>query len=759
MKKTISRLILAFLLLAGSAAAQVVTGGGSGGGVVGGTFGASPSSGYTFTSTPIATAPFSGNLLIGCSINSSAVGTLTAGAGYTLATTDNEIGIEYATGVAATSYSAPFTYSTTVTWGGSINAFTATNPIKVQANSAATVTALAYGSNNAAGNLLVFCVRYNTSQAGGPITSITDTNSNTWVSSGLRVPEAQSKGVGDGAFLEVWYAVNSVAGANTVTTHGLSGATGVHIGIAEFSGVATSSPLVDYNYGSVTVATTSFAGATTNTQYTINAVNSSTGAVDFTGRDSGAIFRSAANARASTGGLFFFKNGIYPGQTSLQESVAGQTNWYVWGIPAPIGTTAVSFHIVCESFTQILYSVLQSDGCVHLIMPSAYAGPAPSNTQLSGFWQRPNATFGSANNNADFFVNNLVRIPNNQVTPTVAFDTFTSIYSSHIGTVADSGIAAIDGTCSGLTPAVANITGFRTNQNGTDETYFENTWAVGFNTPYNFLSNHPVGINMHAVCGQNAGSVTIGASVYGGLFIHYQDLHNINGFTLNCLTAGSRIDFLNSITENIAGPFARAQQTTETNPGNCIGKIDQTTISFGVTPFDTFFAAGSGANFRVNESNRLIQPGLLNSNFTSAATTGTAKQTLATYTFVNNSQFGPFQKNPNGVFHIKAWGTALSNANSKVFDLSFGGTVVATITATINIADSVKCEADIIVSSVANTQEVIGYCDDGTTRTVTRSAPGITGNANIVLNVEGTTAGAAGDFTFKGLTIEYLGGQ
>jgi hypothetical protein len=59
---------------------------------------------------------------------------------------------------------------------------------------------------------------------------------------------------------------------------------------------------------------------------------------------------------------------------------------------------------------------------------------------------------------------------------------------------------------------------------------------------------------------------------------------------------------------------------------------------------------------------------------------------------------------------------------------------------------------------VITTAEIIGSCDDGTLHTTTRTAPAISGVANIIINLAATTATQAGDFTFKGWTIEYLGG-
>jgi len=483
--------------------------------------------------------------------------------------------------------------------------------------------------------------------------------------------------------------------------------------------------------------------------------------MEFSGRDHAVVFNSAAANLASTGGQLFHKKGIYNGQSSIQETNNGQTNWYVFALPptASGGVTQVYWDLVGETGTQA--SSTNQFGTIFNVLPSAYSGPAPSGALLSALWQRPAP---SAVNNSVIFRNMTCRIPDNQRSPTACFDSFQSQFSSHINTVAETAIGYVDQVCSGLTPAVANMTGYRTNQVSTNEAYFENTWSIGWNAPYNVLSNHPIGINMHSLCNQNAGLFNIGATDYGGILIHFQDNHNIVGPIFTC-TLGGRYDLLNTIVEvTTSGAFARTNGATETTPGTCTGQVTVSTAAANGVGFapGSFWSAGHGLNFRTNESMRLVQPGLLFSSFTSAATTGTTKQTLATYTFpYNNStqvNAGPFQNNGGAVFEEVAWGITAANADSKTFEIDFGGTAVATITSTVN-AGTIRCKARIIVSSVANTQEVIGECDDGTTRTVTRTAPAITGNATIVTNIAATTGTASGDFTFKGLTIEYLGGN
>jgi hypothetical protein len=108
-----------------------------------------------------------------------------------------------------------------------------------KAGAAYTSNALAFGSNNTAGNFLIAIVRCQFT--GGTIT-VSDTQGNTW--NYVRGPDAQLGPV-------LAYAMNCKAGANTVTWGGpgqvLSG------GIAEYSGIAKSNALdVSNNTGTGT---------------------------------------------------------------------------------------------------------------------------------------------------------------------------------------------------------------------------------------------------------------------------------------------------------------------------------------------------------------------------------------------------------------------------------------------------------------------------------------------------------------------------
>jgi hypothetical protein len=91
---------------------------------------------------------------------------------------------------------------------------------------------LAFTSNNTAGNLLILAVG-----AGGAVTGVSDTRGNTWVKA-VNYDESSTILLAT----EIWYAENCAGGANTVSyTGGFSSFE--YMGIAEYSGVATSSSL------------------------------------------------------------------------------------------------------------------------------------------------------------------------------------------------------------------------------------------------------------------------------------------------------------------------------------------------------------------------------------------------------------------------------------------------------------------------------------------------------------------------------------
>lgn len=148
--------------------------------------------------------------------------------------------------------------------------------------------------------------------------------------------------------------------------------------------------------------------------------------------------------------------------------------------------------------------------------------------------------------------------------------------------------------------------------------------------------------------------------------------------------------------------------------------------------------------------------GVANVNTTSQATTGTVKETLASYTLLANSLSG------NGkAVRITVWFVTAANSNSKTFTIDFGGTSVATRTTTAGADAHVALLEAIVVRTGANAQTYVSR-DAVRTQTVGFASGlgsgtlAITDTAAITIAATATTPTAAGDVTFKGLVVEFL---
>ncbi len=135
---------------------------------------------------------------------------------------------------------------------------------------------------------------------------------------------------------------------------------------------------------------------------------------------------------------------------------------------------------------------------------------------------------------------------------------------------------------------------------------------------------------------------------------------------------------------------------------------------------------------------------------TSAPTTGTTIQTLATCTLPADA----LSVDGMGV-KVKAWGQTAANGNSKLLELYVGATVCATLTSTVNNG-AIVLESTILRTGAA-AEECVGTGVSGAgTAHGMRATPAADTTAGIALAVKATTATSAGDFTFKGMTVELI---
>lgn len=135
---------------------------------------------------------------------------------------------------------------------------------------------------------------------------------------------------------------------------------------------------------------------------------------------------------------------------------------------------------------------------------------------------------------------------------------------------------------------------------------------------------------------------------------------------------------------------------------------------------------------------------------TSASTTGTTIETLATCTLPAEA----LSVDGMGV-KVKAWGMTAANANSKVFEIYFGSTICASITTT--MSGWAVVEETTILRTGASTQSCAGTAIASNVAFDTDyREPAESTAASIAITAKATTATASGDFTFKGMTVELL---
>ncbi|MBY0471709.1 hypothetical protein K2X30_11135 [bacterium] len=135
-----------------------------------------------------------------------------------------------------------------------------TGPMLVQRRSVDITTSvsslpLAFSSNNTAGNLIVVACQYRNAAAQTATASVSDSRGNTYAPVGNQARANVGRGY-------LFYAANVAAGANTVTCT-FSSAQDSMMYIAEYNGVATTSPLVGSNTGSGSSATPNISVTTT----------------------------------------------------------------------------------------------------------------------------------------------------------------------------------------------------------------------------------------------------------------------------------------------------------------------------------------------------------------------------------------------------------------------------------------------------------------------------------------------------------------
>ena len=208
------------------------------------------------------------------------------------------------------------------------------------------------------------------------------------------------------------------------------------------------------------------------------------------------------------------------------------------------------------------------------------------------------------------------------------------------------------------------------------------------------------------------------------------------------------------------GPNAQTFRVYGTTTGSKYLTLthDGTRASIGTSVGALLLEGDGGPKAVVGASattNRANIGGVINVNTTSAATTGTSEETLASYSLPSNA----FNANGNGI-RVTVWGTTAGNANNKSAVLYFGTSArTVLINAAHNnvvwsgVVEILRTGSNAQLQTARSMYNVSGSAGSSYAETGTSA---ITDSAAIIVALKATTPTAAGDLTFKGMIVEFF---
>jgi hypothetical protein len=360
-------------------------------------------------------------------------------------------------------------------------------------------------------------------------------------------------------------------------------------------------------------------------------VNNATGAVT-TNTDAGVLINAAL--AAATGGTLYFKNGVYNLNSFTNESATGCSTFtsdskpLAWaiGIPNSAGGLATEFewHFIGESGSphegESNSSSPNTNGVIFNVTASAISG-ATSGAFLVNTFQRPGSSgctltsgtgvgFGNVSNE-DYFQNITFRFPTNQrgnecglclwFAAEQGKDTVTADFNLSSNSIA-TGSAPVAGTYGsfGMSTTVSRSGNWQTDRN---------TWAIGYNICYDWLSEELTVEHSNAIyCNYSAeiGRAQTNPVLHPILIKYFTDQENLHGILFGPnMTQGGRVDIFDLDFEyGIAATwYARSTANmVETNPGYTSGIITFSEFSNATgtittqSPTPSLFTTG-GQNF------------------------------------------------------------------------------------------------------------------------------------------------------------------
>ena len=324
---------------------------------------------------------------------------------------------------------------------------------------------------------------------------------------------------------------------------------------------------------------------------TISATNNTTGHVDYTGTDAAVVVNNVLAALATTGGLLFFKNGIYPINSLTQETISTWTNvHYGIGIPASSLANGVIWRFEGESMTtwagEAGDTAVQNNGVIFNVTPTAISGISGTSFAV-GIWQRP-YTIGTSgfSFSENYFKQLSVRFPVNTRGYEIGFGMYMAGTVEYESCYADFNVSF--STLSSTTP-VAPSFGFTSSYSSAgDLQHFKNCYSSGYQYGFDIQSEHFVSDTITSIYCTYAGiigRVTVGTPTLPSsnpifhpcFMLHTNDQECTNGWVLGGnITNGNRIDMIGyaiEVSAMGAPAFARVNNIYETNSGYSNGHI------------------------------------------------------------------------------------------------------------------------------------------------------------------------------------------
>jgi hypothetical protein len=477
---------------------------------------------------------------------------------------------------------------------------------------------------------------------------------------------------------------------------------------------------------------------------TVSARNNSTGVVDYSNADTAVVVNDILTAHALTGGLLYFKIGVYPINSMTAETATGCSNFgssgnllaYAFGFPSNTNLASVEWFIEGEA-----NSVWQGEsattspnvsGVIFNITSTAVSSVAAGSV-LAGWWQRPvtNCTLVATNVSNHIRYKNIdTRFPTNQRGNEIAYANYFFIDHGSTNVTADFALSQ-NAIATGSAPVVGTYGSFgitSTISNAGNWQSFDNTYVTGYDTCYDFQSELSAGRAITAIyCNKaaNIGRSSTSPITHPINIESFVDQENLAGITLGAQIAQGttiNIDMLD-IELGAANWYARTTGAyTETNQGYTSGvwRVNYVTQGVGIAGAQALFSTG-GQNIQVFQG--AVAP--------SIALTPVS----VTFTQPNASSLGlAWQKNGSvgATIASNAATCGTSGCSSSYIGRSFNGDQFAQ--ATVHTVDANGVEAGVRYQGVVNQKSgYVFYCATGAmelAKLVNGTATNLGSNAN-----------------------------